>query len=58
MALMRETPYNPRHARKETKRMFKLTQFLVRGALLMAALYAILWLAEALGDLAVTLFPW
>jgi hypothetical protein len=37
--------------------MFKLTQFLVRAALLMAALYAILWLAQALADLAISLVP-
>ena len=38
--------------------MRKIIQFTVRAALLMAALYAVLWLAEALGDLAITLMPW
>jgi hypothetical protein len=38
--------------------MRKLIQFTVQAALLMAALYAVLWLAEALGDLLCTLIPW
>lgn len=38
--------------------MSKAIQYTVRAALLMATLYAILWLAEALGDLAITLMPW
>lgn len=38
--------------------MKKLIQFLAKTALLLAALYAVLWLAEALADLAIAVFPW
>ena len=38
--------------------MKKAIQFLVKSALFLAALYAVLWLAEALADLAIAVFPW
>lgn len=38
--------------------MKKLIQFLAKTALLLAALYAVLWIAEALGDLLCALIPW
>jgi len=33
-------------------------QFLVKGALFLGALYVVLWLAEALADLAISIFPY
>ena len=38
--------------------MKKVIQFLAKTALLLAALYAVLWIAEALGDLLCALIPW
>lgn len=38
--------------------MKKAIQFLVKSALFLAALYAVLWLAEALGDLLCALIPY
>lgn len=38
--------------------MKKVIRYLAQTALLLAALYAVLWIAEALGDLLCTLIPW
>lgn len=51
-----DEPYTPRHAKRE-KTMTKVIQFLVKGALLLGALYAVLWIAEALSNLFITIFP-
>lgn len=52
-----DEPYTPRHAKRE-KTMTKAIQFLVKGALFLGALYAILWIGEALADLAISIFPY
>ena len=52
-----DEPYTPRHARREKKTMTKVIQFLVKSALLLGAIYVVLWIAEALSDLFITIFP-
>lgn len=53
-----DEPYTPRHARREKSNMLQKTiQFLVKSALLLGALYAVLWIAQALSNLAITIFP-
>ena len=38
--------------------MKKLLQLTAQAALLLALGYAVLWLAQAIGDLLITVFPW
>ena len=38
--------------------MKKAIRYLAQTALFLAALYAVLWLAEAIGDLLCVLIPW
>ena len=52
-----DEPYRPQKAKRE-KNMTKAIQFLVKGALFLGALYAVLWIAEALGNLFITIFPY
>lgn len=36
----------------------KIIQYTAQTILLLGMIYAVLWIAEALGNLLITLFPW